>query len=327
MVDGGRSGSGGTRQPVCESVSARRDDRTQNFYFVSIDGLEGRPDPDRLYACRTDEEGALTAKHPYRDIRMAGNVEGRFLFSTAVSRHVLPFALLRPAPVVLSLEEEHGRWFAAPVQALKRKGFRACADWFEEAEKIWIKARGAKSARQSYLQRLDYQKGLTTQLKTHRHLVLYNAAATNVSACYCDRRSLDLPFVVDHRLYWAAVENVREAHYLTAVLNSETANRAIKPFQSTGLLGERDVHKKLLDIPFPLFDRKNELHLRLSALALQADAQAQAALRNPLFAPNTSLAWQRAYVRTAVADVLSAIDPLVRELLALPPPLPGGRPE
>ena len=143
-----------------------------------------------------------------------------------------------------------------------------------------------------------------------------------MSACYCDREALDLPFVVDHKLYWAAVEDVREAHYLSAILNSETANRAIKPFQSTGLLGERDVHKKLLDIPFPLFDPKNDLHLRLSALGLQADAQAQAALRNPLFAPNTSLARQRAYVRTAVADVLSAVDTLVRELLALPAAAP-----
>ncbi len=269
-----------------------------------------------MYACRTDEAGALTSKEPYRDIRLQGNIEGQFLFSTAVARHVLPFALLQPSPVVLPVEEENGRWYTVSVQTLKRKGYRDCAAWMEQAGRIWIKERGVKAERQTFMQRLDYQKGLTAQSPTHRHLVLYNAAGTNVSACYCDRRALPLSFIAEHKLYWAAVNDSAEAHYLSAILNSATANRMIKPFQSTGLLGERDIEKKLLDIPFPLFVATDPLHRELSALGLRAYQQAKTALADPSFATNTSLGRQRAYIRTAVSDTLGSIDLLVQNLLA-----------
>jgi hypothetical protein len=73
--------------------------------------------------------------------------------------------------------------------------------------------------------------------------VLYNAAGTNVSAAYFDRRKYPR-FVVELKLYWAAFSNRAEAHHVTSILNSKRANRAIKPFQSTGLLGERDIEKK-----------------------------------------------------------------------------------
>ena len=46
-----------------------------------------------------------------------------------------------------------------------------------------MKSRGAKSARQSALQRLDYQKGLTAQYPRHRHIVLYNARGDKCFSC------------------------------------------------------------------------------------------------------------------------------------------------
>jgi len=65
----------------------------------------------------------------------------------------------------------------------------------------------------------------------------------NVSAAYFTRGEEQIPFVVDHNLCWAAFSDPREAHYVVAILNSETANRAIKPFQSTG----RKIAKVALD--------------------------------------------------------------------------------
>ena len=223
----------------------------RNFYFVTVDDLEGKPDPDRLYYARTDEASALDSKPPYREVRMKGSVEGRFIFGTVISHHVLPFAMLAPQTILLPLEESNGSYYTMTTQALKRKGFLDFAKWMKAAETIWDEKRGAKSARQSALQRLDYQKGLTAQYPRHRHIVLYNAAGTNVSAAYCDRSRLSLHLVIEHKLYWAAFSKASEAYYVTAILNSASANEAIKPFQSTGLLGERDIEKKLLDIPMP----------------------------------------------------------------------------
>ncbi len=46
----------------------------------------------------------------------------------------------------------------------------------------------------------DYQGKLTAQSLRQQHLVLYNAAGTNVSAAYFTRGKEQIPFVVDHKL-------------------------------------------------------------------------------------------------------------------------------
>ena len=48
---------------------------------------------------------------------MQGNVEGRFVFSTAVSHHFLPFRLLNPSPVVLPREESNGDYYIVTTVA------------------------------------------------------------------------------------------------------------------------------------------------------------------------------------------------------------------
>jgi hypothetical protein len=148
-------------------------------------------------------------------------------------------------------------------------------------------------------------------------LVLYNASGTNVSATYVDRESTTLPLLVDHKLYWIALRQPSEAHFLTAILNAESSNQAIKPFQSTGLLGERDIHKKLLDLPIPTFNQEISLHQRISACGQQANRQAQAAIADPNFPGSGSLARKRAYIRKALEEKMAEIDALVRQLLGL----------
>lgn len=288
----------------------------RNFYFVTVDGLEGTPDPDRLYYARTNEESALDSKPPYRDARLHGHVEGRFIFSTSISRHVLPFCLLEPAPVLLPLEESNGSYYTVTNAALKRKGYREFARWMEQAEVIWKEKRGSKSAGQTVLERLDYQKGLSAQALTHRHLVLYNAAGTNLSAAYCDRNTLNLKLLVEHKLYWAAFSSsADECHFLTAVLNSSVVNEMIKPFQSTGLLGERDIEKKVLDVSIPRFEGSSLLHRKLCERSRLAHLRVQNLLNDSNFPAGESLARQRRYVRSDVVSYLSDIDELVKTLL------------
>ena len=141
--------------------------------------------------------------------------------------------------------------------------------------------------------------------------MLYNHSGMNVSAATFDRESQAMPFVVDVKLYWAPCATLQEADYLTAVLNSETVNAAIKPFQSVGLLGERDIHKKLLELPIPLFSSRESEHLKLSKHGEDARKKALDAVSTPHFPLNSSIATQRAFVRKALKNEMKSIDDLV----------------
>lgn len=290
----------------------------RNFYFVRVPSLAGKPDPEALYWAETDPEQAREAKEPYKDVAFQGQVEGRFLFSTALSRHLLPFAITALPTLVLPIEfSAEGPVAGQPTMRKARDlieaGYRDFAHWMEEAERVWTEKRGRKAESQSVYERLDYQRELTGQNLKHAILVLYNAAGTNVCAATIDRRALSLPFVVEHKLYWYAAANQETADYLAAVLNSNIVNDIIKPFQSLGLMGERDIEKKVLDLPIPLYNADRALHGRLSKLGTRAAAEAGGYLTSE-FLPN-GLGARRAEVRKAIAEIMDEIDDAVRTLL------------
>lgn len=287
----------------------------RNFYFARIPDVDGKIDPDRLYWAETDPEQARKAQPEYRDVKLDGLVEGRFVYSSTLSRHVLPFAVLEPAPVVLPYEASNGSLHGRNAEALKSLGYREFAKWMGKAETIWRKKRGNKAARQTIYERLDYQRELTRQQLGQRHLVLYNAGGTDVSAARFDRDAHPLRLIVEHKVYWIAVENEEEANYLAALLNSDAANQAIKPFQSTGLWGERDIEKKLLDLPIPIYDKNVREHRELAELGEKAHRQTSGIIKMERFPATGPLARQRGFVRTHLKQTLVEIDRLVRKIL------------
>jgi len=284
---------------------------------VRIKDLDSPPDPTKTYWAETDPDQACEAKPPYRDVHLSGHVEAKFLFSAVIAKHILPFAVLEPATVILPIETDAHGLRILTADLLTRDGYRDAGNWFRRAEHLWNEKRGAKAQRQSIYEWLDYQGKLTAQDLGHRHLVLYNAAGTNLSAAYYDRNSHSAHLIVDHKLYCAGVPTPSEAHYLVALLNSGPFNEAIKPFQSRGLLGERDIHKKVLDLPIPGFDNENPHDLRLAELGRNAHESAQ--LLVPKLAASRRLGRQRSEMRTALAIILSEIDGIVREMLTCPP--------
>lgn len=287
----------------------------RNFYFVRVKDLEGKPDPEKVYWAETDPEQAEDAKPPYDDVVMRGQVEGRFIYATAIAKHVMPFHVLTPALIAVPIARDGGALTVRTAEQLRKDGFREMAAWMRRVEKIWTEKRGAKAPKQTVYEWLDYQSKLTHQTLSQRYAVLYNAAGTNVAAAVLDRQSCQLPFLVDHTLYWIACAFMEEADYLAAILNAPAVNAAIKPFQSMGLMGERHVHKKVLDLPIPEYDDRKEAHRVLADMGKQG----RAAVARLVGIGDTAkrIGRQRQSVRENIQDLLAKIDATVITLLHL----------
>lgn len=285
----------------------------RSLYFIQPDAIKLPVQKDRLYSIKTDPAQAADAKKPWTNISLTGQADGRFVFLTALSRHVVPFALLQPSLSVLPiLPGQHGMK-PRTADELRNDGYREFALWISEAESIWRDRRARKADRTSLQDWLDYQSKLTKQSFSSRFMVLYNAPGTNMSSTFFDRRTLDLDLVVEHDLYWTAVATRQEGHYLAAILNSNITNDQIKPFQAGGLLGERHIEKKVLDLPIPKFDEKNNAHIRLAALGAAAHESVRKFTQTADFP--TSLAAQRSAARRQVSSIIAAIDELAAGLL------------
>jgi hypothetical protein len=188
-----------------------------------------------------------------------------------------------------------------------------------------------ETTRENIYQWFDYRRKLTSQRPTGLYKVLYDESGTHVAACVMDAtqretlRAEGLPvngFINDTKTYAYETANAGEAHYLCAILNSAFVDAAIKPYQTRGQWGERDIHRRPLEIlPFPRYDPADTLHQQLADISKACHAKVAA------FAPQMTkgkIGQQRQEVRRILSVELAKIDTLVRKLLgAAAPPSPA----
>lgn len=201
---------------------------------------------------------------------LKGNVESRFVYATLLSGDLLPFGHFGYRPVVLPIEPAGGSYDLLTAHDARKKGYVHLAQWLEEAQEEWDDRRGAKASKMDIYERLDRVHGLTAQNPQARYQVLYPASATYVCACVLERETVQFGVdgqevraagvAIDHKSYHYEADGKPEASYLAAVLNSPTVDGLVKPMQSRGQYGARDIHKKVLELPIPRFDASEETH-------------------------------------------------------------------
>ncbi|MDO7884964.1 hypothetical protein [Hymenobacter cheonanensis] len=203
---------------------------------------------------------------------------------------------------------------------MREQGELDTAQWFAQVEKAWEKHRTEKNEKITATKYLNWQNKLTDQDMDAPFVVLYSASGKDANAYALRRADLDLPFLADNKSYVFSTYNEEEAQYLAAFLNSNQANEAMKPFQSTGLFGARDVHRKILDVPLPRFSATNPQHQALAALGREAAAAVAAYVAGSGVAgTDYAVGKVRRHLRQVVlAEVLPRIDAALAALL--PPP-------
>lgn len=299
------------------------------FYFVKAEGDTG-DFTDRVLSVRTHPLARQEAKKPWDDITLTGRVHGEYLFRTAAARNIVPFVLINPPLVALPLQvmdsavavhETAGdtkHWAILSPEEFTALGKLETAQWFAKGEQLWNERRsdGATKSGMSVSDRLDYQRGLTAQPVAARWAILYNASGKDASACVTDVQAHDRRFLADHTEYVCFTATDAEAHYVCCYLNSSFANAAIKEFQAKGLFGERHVHKKILELPWPEFTPNNPWHRKLAELGRQAATQALKAVgpQRDMELGTRDLGQLRLRVRREIAAVLAEIDHLVKAI-------------
>ena len=121
---------------------------------------------------------------------------------------------------------------------------------------------------------LEYLQGTISGDETIR--VAYTQSGQPTAAVIRDSNA-----IVDRKLYQTTCQSESEAHYLTAILNSnELATRA-KPFCTTNWAKKiRDFEKHGWKLPIPRYDASDPLHLHLSELGKTAEQECAAIIAN-----------------------------------------------
>ncbi|MDR2233031.1 MAG: N-6 DNA methylase [Tannerella sp.] len=306
------------------------------FYFVDIQlphskRIFGDTDSEKLFditlrgdiiPVKTSSDALSDAKAPWK-MNLSGQVERKFLFRTALAKSVLPFYLHQPAWIILpvTIEKEADGLkrihIHSSAQLMDLGEFKAWR-WFENAEMIWKSNCTEKNKKTTMSDYLNWRNKLTTQNLNARYLTLYTASAKDANAVVFDRQTLEYEFIVESKTYVFYTNDESEAFYLASFLNSAVPNMQIKDFQTRGLFGPRDIHKKILDVYFPKFNASNKQQLRLAELGKICAEKTKAYItdnqpKNNLAAH--SLGKLRMEIKRHISEELSEIDVIVKKLM------------
>lgn len=292
----------------------------RNFYFVEITQDYAGPLRDRILTVKSAKSMEKDAKEPWKNIPpLEERIDTNFLFRTAISRNVLPFHLHNPELVLLpiKLNEERGIELLSSDK-LYGAGDIETAKWFQKVESLWDQFKTEKNKSISAEQWIDYHGKLTQQDMNAEFVVIYTSSAKDANACVIRRSDFDLEFIVEHKTYGFYTNSEDEAHYINAFLNATEPNRVIKAFQTRGLFGVRDVHKKILEVPFPVFDPCDGDHVALAKLGKTATlTAAQFFVQNPLLPVlgTRDLGQARIKIKRHLKSELAAIDKVIRRIV------------
>ena len=203
-------------------------------------------------------------------------VETSHLYQVHLGETVVPYATLEPLKAILPMKhgeyeirmdpEGPGGLSMGSLDQRMRRRWRIVSDLWDG---------GKQPANElSLIGRLDYHRDLSEQLSWFK-----NPGGRPVRIAYTQNgvptaSIVDDESIIDTKLYWVTCRDFQEAHYLLAIINSETLYDAAAPMMSKGQFGARDLHKHLWKLPIPEFDAGNALHSHVSDVGTQAAAGA-----------------------------------------------------
>jgi hypothetical protein len=273
----------------------------RNYYFVETSQARSNK---KVIAIRTDQKVSRNAKQRYKSVNLQGMANSQFLFDTLLAENVLPFTTTKALTVHLPVAGRD-KWSYYNSKVLLEKNFRDSSKWFQEVEKSY---KSLSENKMSFFERINYHNGLFCQNPKNKYWVLYCTSGKHMCASVYINKKL---FWAEHKTYWWCPPSKKEAYYLAGVLNSPSLNKLIKPFQSMGLLGERDINKKILDVGIPKFNSKNITMLNISR---KSEALSKKIEPFQVKLASKSVGAKRNQIRTKFKNEFDEIDKLVMKL-------------
>lgn len=296
----------------------------RSFWFVQVKPSPLGFDPD-LPPLETADRAREKAKDAYKSVFFKGTVESRFLYATLLSTDLLPFGQLDYRLMVLPIEPAGEQYKLIDVNEAHKRGFLHLAQWLEKTEAEWTKRRSTKAERISALGWLDYRHKLTAQNPQAKYRMIYNKSGTFPTAAVVENGQIKFAIngqslaargtIADEMTYYFETTNLHEAFYLAAIFNAPIIDKLVKPMQSRGLWGPRDIHKKVLELPIPQFDEKNQIHRRLAELGKECSTKVEKWLASGGAGKIQSIGRLRSIVRQMLSEELAEIDELVKKIL------------
>jgi hypothetical protein len=248
----------------------------RSCWFVDINIHERFGIVHREPVIGTSKRSLDTAKQDYKGINLQGKMEIEFFYGTLLGSDILPFCTLPLRAIILPIILDSNSYHIIRSTEALSSSYNCLGSWLRDVENLWNKIRDEKASKMDIYARIDRGRAISTQDPKKRFRVIHNRSGTYLNACVVDTKSLRIDvrgnefvlngFIADSTTHSYATDDENDAYFITAFLNSSVVNRVIKPFQSRGLWGARDIYKIPFELPIPQYVDSMESHRKIAEL-------------------------------------------------------------
>jgi hypothetical protein len=295
------------------------------FFLIGFDAHSEFGLNPKIPKIISTDESVKSAKGEWSKVKINGSIESKYIFSTFLSRDILPFGFKEFRAVVLPLINENNELKLLNEVELYNRGDINAAKWFESVEKYWTdySSEKSKSNFPSIIDRINYQSLLTSQDISKKYIILYASAGKYMVSVVIDRTNKvefkigntiikSSEFIAESDTWFFATNIQEEAHYLCSILNCNLLNEKVRPLQTKGLYGERHIHRRPLTFNIPKFDSSNNEHVRLAEISKNLHSIIRKVSPN---IKEKSITGPRLKIKKIIIRDLNEIDDIVKKLL------------
>ncbi|MHA1693933.1 MAG: N-6 DNA methylase [Candidatus Helarchaeota archaeon] len=191
-------------------------------------------------------------------------IEKKYIFNVAKSTDLVPFKLLTTHYVVLPINKKDFKYEPKLLNKYAQIHFNFLNNYYKENIK-----EGTKIGK--LWNEINHFNKLINPNQKRKIKIIFNGIGSIVKSAVLTNYEL-----IDTSLYYYSTNNLDEAYYLMAVLNSPSITYSIQYFGSIGKSGTlRNIHKHPLNIPIPLYNPNNELCTKISNLGKKLEQLVQ----------------------------------------------------
>ncbi|MFX0040090.1 MAG: class I SAM-dependent DNA methyltransferase, partial [Candidatus Heimdallarchaeota archaeon] len=260
----------------------------RNLIFVNFEDESGS-----LVKINPDSRIFNKAKSPWNKKEFKNQLmEKNYIFDVVKSTELVKFYIYNYYHVFLPLSKVDLSFSYNSLDKYSRL-------FYDKINNIYKKYKKETTKHRSLIENLDRWSKLINQRQLSKIKVVYNNSGSVLQSAVIQGN-----FLITGDLTFFDTEDLEEAFYLSAILNSNLLTDQVKIMKSS-----RHIFKLPLDIPIKKFDPKNSNHLKLTELARKGQALAKQSI-NTFIENNT-----RNYTKIKIQNVLSEkVKPILVEI-------------
>jgi len=209
---------------------------------------------DSLITINPDPRIFKRAKEPWVKSEFSDEIiEKDYVFKVVKSTELVKFYVFDFYNVFLPLEKEN---LSFEYHSLKTHAKK----FYDKINKIYLNNKKDSTMNESLMDNLNRWAKLINTRQISKIKVVYNNSGSVVNSAVVQG-----DFLVTGDLSFYSTNNMKEAYYLTAILNSPLMTRQVQIKKSS-----RHIFKIPFEIPIKIYDKNNENHRKLAELAKKA---------------------------------------------------------